>query len=128
MNPDVIRLKVMPDDQPNPFAAGNAAPAPNPSRQPVRGSRFVVSLIFICAGFVVGVVGLALVSNQYGNTDIYGLPVVGLGGMLLFTGLSSRFLKLRYSVIFGIIAAPASVVLLFVLYWVSIIAAAIMNS
>ena len=118
----------MPDDQPNPFAAGNAAPAPNPLCQPVRGSRLVVSLIFICAGFVVGVVGLALVSNQYGNTDIYGLPVVGLGGMLLFTGINSRFLKLRYSVILGIIAAPASVGLLFVLYWVSIIAAAIMNS
>ncbi len=118
----------MSDGQSNPFATEIANPTTNPSCQPMRGSRLVISLLFICAGLVVGVVGLALVSNQYGNTDIYGLPVVGLGGMLLCTGISSLFLKLRYSLILGVVAAPASVVLLFVLYWVLIIAAAIMNS
>lgn len=89
--------------------------------------RMPIALAFIVVGVVIGLIGLALVSNQFGNTDIYGIPILGLGGMLLATGVSRFFLKLRYSVLVGILAAPVSIVLLFVLFWAGVAVTILLN-
>ena len=100
----------------------------NGSHSPNLGLTWILlvgSFSMILSGLIVGWIGLALVSNQYGNTDIYGLPVVGLGGMILVTGLGSLFLKYRHAIIVGIAAAPMSIFLLFVLYWAWVVVGAI---
>lgn len=117
----------MSKEQLNPFEPGSLDHvSPPPTRR--SAMRSAVSLLLVGCGLLVGVLGLALVSNKYGNTDIYGLPVVALGGMLLGTGICSFFAKFRYSIFVGIAAGPASLILLFILYWVAIFATAFANS
>ncbi len=105
------------DGPDNPFAVSVDAPP-----EPAAGrSRSAASVPLILSGVVVGNIGLVLVSNRYGNTETLGLPVVAAGGLLLGTGVSSLFLKLRYSVVVGVLFAPVSVILLFVLFWVCLL-------
>lgn len=85
-------------------------------QRPLNRLRLGASYSLIVLGQLIGMVGLALVSNQFGNTATYGIPVVGLGATVLSFGIASLSLKFRYAFIIRIAAAPASVALLFVLY------------
>lgn len=93
-------------EQDNPFASSNPHPDPKDTRVRKQSSRKSVSVIVV--GVIVGIVGMVLLSNRYGNTDTLGLPVIGLSGLLLGTGVSSLFLRWRYSVLVGLFCVPAS--------------------
>ena len=107
------------EDSDNPFAATDAGVEPHD-----RNGKQLISVAVIVIGAIIGVVGLVLVSNRFGNTDTLGLPVVAIGGFLLGMGISSLFMKWRYSLIVGVLLAPFSVCLLFVLVWAGILVAA----
>ena len=119
----------MSDVEPNPFTEPLAHEVVVPSvvkSHRSRCGRFrTISLVLIFFGVVTGIVGLALVSNQFGNTDTLGLPVVGLGGMALCWGFCSLFMKFRHAFLIGIAAVPLSIILLFAFYWVFVILAAV---
>ncbi|MEM9413819.1 MAG: hypothetical protein AAGA30_22110 [Planctomycetota bacterium] len=85
--------------------------------------RITVSIALI----VLGLALLALVSNQFGNTDAIGLFLFGLAGCVFVTGVANLFLRLHYAVLVGVVAAPLLVALLFVLYWVALFATAFQN-
>ena len=106
----------MPEQSVNPYE-NQSSPVHEP-RWP-QGKR--VPTVQAVLGTVIGLVGLALVSNQFGNTDRIGFLVVGLGAFLLSTGVSSYFLRRGYAILLGVFAAPLAVLLLFVLYWVCLI-------
>ena len=84
----------------------------------------VLPVILILLGLLIGFAGLALVSNQLGNTDIYGLPIVSLGGFLLGTGICHLFAPLKRASLLGLAAGPFALVLLFVAYWIGLLATA----
>lgn len=90
--------------------------------------RIVICLLLILSGVTLGVTALALVSNQFGNTDTIGLPLLGLAGWVSATGLS--YLRFRFPVaaLIGMIAAPLTVFSLFVLFWLWLIVTAIVNA
>lgn len=96
----------------NPFAATDVGIEPRR-----RNSKRLISVAVIVIGAIIGIVGLVLVSNRFGNTDTMGLPVVTIGSFLLSTGVSSLFMKWRYSFVVGVLLAPLSVGMLFVLVW-----------
>ena len=108
----------------NPYSAGMPdEPKPNPPRSLGRHGHALPIGMIVC-GIAVGFAGLALVSNQFGNTDTYGLPVVALGGYLLGTGICHLFTSLRYAALIGLVAGPFSLALLFLAYWIGLFATA----
>ena len=80
--------------------------------------RVTVSIALLLLGACLGVVGLAMVSNQFGNTDELGLIVFGCAGWLLASGVAYFFLRSKYALIIGVVGAPISILLLFVLFWI----------
>lgn len=68
-------------------------------------------------GILVGVLSLALVSNRFGNTDVFGIVFFGVAGWILVAGISLFFIRFRYAAAIGLAAAPLAIVLLFILYW-----------
>lgn len=89
--------------------------------------RIRVSIVFIVFGAAIGLVSLALVSNQFGNTDSIGLFLFGGAGCIFVTGVAYLFVRFPYAVLAGIVAAPLLVGLLFVLFWMALFASAFQN-
>lgn len=122
------------EEKRNPFAKpgklppiGEVIKRDDPERVP-SSSQILISILLIGIGLPVAIIGMALVSNRFGNTDIFGLPVVALSAMLVGTGISHLFMRLGNAVLVGILVAPASLFLLFVLYWVGIILTSVLGS
>ena len=86
--------------------------------------RSVVSVTLIMLGTLVGAVALALASNRFGNTDEVGLLLLAFAGWVVVTGIGCFFLRMRYAMIVGAIAAPLLVGLLFVSVWVMFLGSA----
>ena len=110
----------------NPYTSPSGPQLPKePSRRPYgkHGTILPVGLIVVGAG--IGLAGLTLVSNVFGNTDVYGLLMVGVAGMVSGTGACHLFMKLPQALIAGLLCAPLAVALLFVVYWIAIIVAAV---
>lgn len=89
--------------------------------------RVAVSVALIVLGAAIGLVSLALVSNQFGNTDKIGLLLFGLAGWVFATGVGHLFFRLPYAVLVGAVIAPLLVALLFVLFWIALFATAFQN-
>jgi uncharacterized membrane protein YcjF (UPF0283 family) len=79
----------------------------------------------ILAGAGIGLAGLVLVSNMFGNTDAIGLLVVCVAGMILGTGVCHLFMKLSHALIASLLCGPLAVGLLFIVYWLAVFVAAI---
>lgn len=89
--------------------------------------RSWLSVTLMIFGIGLGISSLALVSNQFGNTDTLGLLLFGLAAWVLVTGIGHSFMRLPYAALVGLFAAPVFVVLLFVLYWVALFSTAFQN-
>lgn len=87
--------------------------------------RLVVSLALVLAGLATGLFSLALVSNQFGNTDVMGMVLMAFAGGVFATGVGLLFLRFRYAVLMGVLAAPLSVGLFITLFWVGLLATAV---
>lgn len=98
------------------------------SRDPGGNFRRVICVLLVILGIALGVIALALVSNMFGNTDIIGLPLVGLAGGVLTTGISHLFFRFRTAALIGLLAAPFAIVLLIVLFWLILILTAVVNA
>ena len=85
----------------------------------------VVSFVLISVGTAIGGFSLALVSNQFGNTDRMGLVLLACAVGIFTLGIGLLFLRWRYAVLVGVLAAPLAVVLLIALYWVAMLATAL---
>jgi len=92
------------------------------------GSRLVICIALIASGLASGVVSLALISNQFGNTDSFGIALLGFSGWLTGTGVSYLRTRLHIAFLVGIAFAPAAIFALFVLYWAFLIFVAVMNA
>lgn len=89
--------------------------------------RSTAAFALIVFGAAMGFVSFELVSNRFGNTDTLGLFLFGLAGCIFVTGVSLFFLRLPHAILVGIIAAPLSVVLLFVLFWLTLFTTVFQN-
>lgn len=89
-------------------------------------SRFqvVVPILLVAFGAICGVTSLALISNQFGNTDSLGLILFGVASWMVVTGVSHIFIRLPMAAVIGAVAAPLMIAALFVLYWVALFATA----
>ena len=64
--------------------------------------RIPLSIALIVFGIGACLVSLALVSNQYGNTDTIGLVLFGFSGWVLVTGICHLFIQFRYAALVGL--------------------------
>ena len=80
-----------------------------------------LSVGIMVAGLLLGCVAFALVSNQFGNTDTYGIMLMLVAGAVFGFGFamnrSSRSHAILVAIAFGI-AAPVSLSALYILYFI----------
>ena len=124
----VIPLNRIPEWSVNLIETISEKPAPVKPRSSDSNRRVVVSIELIAVGITIGLVSLALVSNQFGNTDTIGLVLFGIAGWVFVSGICHLFLRLPYAVLIGALMAPLSVALLFILFWAALLATAFQNS
>ena len=80
-----------------------------------RGPLFGTTLVVI--GAALGLLSLAWISNQFGNTDRLGLLLFPLASGVFVTGLVHLFFRLPIAILAGVVAVPIAAVLPFVFYW-----------
>ena len=91
--------------------------------------RTIIALVLLTLSIPFGILALALVSNQFGNTDTIGIRVLGFAGWLAGTGYSYLHLSknLFVSALIGLLAAPLANFVLFVLFWVLMIVSGVLT-